>query len=157
MNNYKLQLTKVPQQYALGMVEEPSVQTEQEVIITSPDDASDFLRGIWDQSKLCYQEQFLVVCLDNRKKVIGWSIISEGGRNATVVEPAMIFQFALLSNAKTIIVAHNHPSGKEEPSTADIHLTKRIAESGEFLGVQVDDHIIITKSSYTSLREERLF
>ncbi len=125
--------------------------------ITSPEEAAVYLRSIWDSGTLELREEFVLVLLNNAKKVLGWSRISTGGSNATIVEPAAVFQTALLGKANSIIVAHNHPSGRLEASTADIQLTRRLKEIGEIMGIPLDDHIILTASGYLSLRAERLF
>ena len=124
--------------------------------ITSPEKAESYLRSIWDQDTLELREEFIVVLLNNAKKVLGWSLISTGSSNATIVEPSAVFQTALLGKANSIIVAHNHPSGRLLASAADIHLTKRITEAGSLLGIPLDDHIILTRDGYLSLREEGL-
>jgi len=124
--------------------------------ITSPVEAAEYLRSIWDQDTLELREEFLVVLLNNAKKVLGWSRVSIGGSTATIVEPSAVFQLALLGKADSIICAHNHPSGTLKASSADISLTRRIKEAGKLLGITLDDHIIITQSGYLSLSEERL-
>lgn len=125
--------------------------------ITSPEEANSYLRSIWDQDTLELREEFIVVLLNNAKKVLGWSKISTGGSNATVVEPVAVYQTAILGKANSIVVAHNHPSGRLEVSSADIQLTKRLAEIGKLFSIPLDDHIILTATDYLSLRAERLF
>ena len=73
-----------------------------------------------------------------------------------LVDIKNIFQVALLGNAASIIVAHNHPSGCVRPSMDDIELTEKIQHAGQLLQVQVDDHIIITKDGYFSFNETGL-
>jgi DNA repair protein RadC len=124
--------------------------------ITSPEEAANYLRSIWDQDTLELREEFIVVLLNNAKKVLGWSRISAGGSTATIVEPSAVFQLALLGKASSIICAHNHPSGNLKASSADTFLTRRLTDAGKLLGITVDDHIIITQSGYLSLSEERL-
>lgn len=68
----------------------------------------------------------------------------------------MIFQVALLSHANSIILAHNHPSGRMEASTADINLTKRVSQIGKVIGIDVNDHLIISSNSFVSMNHERL-
>ena len=124
--------------------------------ITSPDEAAVYLRSIWNQDHLELKEEFIVVLLDNMKHVLGWSLISSGGSTATIVDTAAIFQTALLGKANSIILAHNHPSGNPKVSTADVQLTKRTVEAGKLLGIPVDDHIILYRSGFTSLRSDGL-
>lgn len=73
--------------------------------ITNPEEASEYLQSIWDQDTLELREEFIVVLLNNAKKVLGWSRISTGGSTATIVEPSAVFQIALLGKAGSIIVA----------------------------------------------------
>jgi DNA repair protein RadC len=124
--------------------------------ITSPDEAAAYLRSIWDDDLLDFKEQFVVVLLDNAKQVLGWSLISSGGSTSTIVDIAAIFQVALLGNAHSLILAHNHPSGFSKASSADINLTKRTVEAGKLLGIPVDDHIILYRSGFTSFRNQGL-
>lgn len=124
--------------------------------ITTPEEAASYLRSIWDSDTLELREEFIVVLLNNAKKVLGWSRISTGGSTATIVEPCAVFQLALLGKARSIICAHNHPSGILKASSADISLTRRLADAGKLLGITLDDHIIITQGGYMSLSEERL-
>ena len=121
--------------------------------ITSPEAAVIYLRSIWDQDTIELREEFIVILLNNAKKVLGWSRISTGGSSATIVEPSAVFQLALLGKASSIICAHNHPSGNLRASSADISLTRRLTDAGKLLGITVDDHIIITQEGYLSLSE----
>lgn len=118
--------------------------------VNTPEKAYELLLQIWDMDTINYREEFIVLLLNNSKKVIGWSKISTGGSSATIVEPAMIFQVALLSHANSIILAHNHPSGRLEASTADTNLTRKICEGGNIIGITLDDHLIISNQSYIS-------
>lgn len=120
--------------------------------ITSPDEAEKVLRQVWDSDQIQLKEEFIVLLLNNSKRCIGWSKISSGGGTSTIVDPSAIFQVALLANATSIIVAHNHPSGNLEASKADKGLTQRIKKSGKMLSITLEDHIILTADDYVSLR-----
>jgi DNA repair protein RadC len=126
----------------------------EEIQITSPDQAAAFFGP---KLRHLTKESFIVAFLNNKKVMTGFQKISQGGSNATIVEPAEVLRQAILNQANSIILVHNHPSGRAEASTADIQLTKRIAESGKLLGIPVDDHIIIAGYEFVSLRAERLF
>ena len=97
------------------------------------------------------REEVLLIMLDAGKTVTGMSRLSVGGLTSAVVEPRQVFKSAILGNAASIILAHNHPSGNPKPSKADIRLTKRIKEAGKLMGVPLEDHLIITDRGYTSL------
>lgn len=125
-----------------------------EIQILSPEDGVAFFGP---KLRHLTKEVFIVAFLNNKKVMTGFQQISSGGSNATIVEPAEVLRHAILNQSNSIILIHNHPSGRSEASTADINLTKRIAESGKLLGIPVDDHIIIAGYDFVSLRAERLF
>ena len=120
--------------------------------VSNPREAVEVLRSIWDQDTIQLKEEFYVLLLNNAKRCLGWSKVSSGGGSATVVDPATVFQVALLTNACSVILAHNHPSGNLNASKADINLTQRIIDVGKLLGINVEDHIILTDSSYCSFK-----
>ena len=106
------------------------------------------LFNFWDKSQIAYRESFKVVLLNRASRIIGIMNVSEGGQSATVVDPKLILQSALLSHAASIILAHNHPSGNTQPSEADINLTKKIKQGAAFLDISLLDHIILTPDEY---------
>lgn len=118
--------------------------------LCSPTEASDYLRSIWNQNRIELQEEFYVLLFNNALRVLGWSKISSGGRSATIVDVSYIVQLAVLSNASSVIIAHNHPSGTLKPSTADINLTKRIQKALQILSISLKDHIILSRQGYYS-------
>ena len=77
-----------------------------------------------------------------------------GTLNANLVHPREVFEPSLKHSAANIMVAHNHPSGDPKPSEDDLELTKRLAEAGKTMGVELMDHVIISKNSYFSFKEE---
>lgn len=123
-------------------------------VITCPEEAVRLLREVWDDDHIQLKEEFMVLLLNNAKKCYGWSKTSSGGATATIVDPAAVLRVAILSNACSIILAHNHPSGNTKPSQADKNLTERIEKSGKLMGITVEDHIILTADSYASFRED---
>jgi DNA repair protein RadC len=102
------------------------------------------------------QEAFYVACLTPSKAVICTTRISLGGATSTVVDPSEVIKTAILNDAHSVILIHNHPSGNPKPSQADIKLTRRIKDGAQLLGVGVDDHIIIAGNRFTSMSSERL-
>ncbi len=147
---------KSPSLAEISLKYESTIALEECPAITSPDEAVKVFRDIWDDGTIQLREEFVVLLLNNAKKCLGWSKISSGGATATIVDPASIFQVALLANATSIILAHNHPSGNLEASKADKTLTRRIKECGEMMGINVNDHIILTKGAYISLRAKNI-
>jgi DNA repair protein RadC len=102
------------------------------------------------------KEHFKLILLNPRSKIIGISTISIGTLNASLVHPREVFKDAISHNAASVVLAHNHPSGDPEPSEDDITITKRLIEAGRILGVEVTDHIVISKSGFFSFKEKNL-
>lgn len=121
-----------------------------EVRIVNPEDAW----GILKRYARAKQEQFIVLLLNNANMVTNVVIASIGTVNRTIAHPRDIFRPALINNASNIILAHNHPSGELKPSDEDREVTDRLVKSGDLLGVPVLDHLIFSKTGYTSLKEQ---
>lgn len=102
------------------------------------------------------QEQFIVLVLNGAHEVLNVFVATVGLVNKTLVHPREIFSDAIQRRGTAIAIAHNHPSGKLEPSEDDINVTKRILISGDILGIKVLDHIIFSSSSYYSFLEHGL-
>ncbi|MFQ3181447.1 MAG: DNA repair protein RadC [Polaribacter sp.] len=101
-------------------------------------------------------EEFWVLFLNNSNKVVAKSQISKGGLTATIVDIRLVFKSALELASVGIIVCHNHPSGKLQPSVADKQLTQKIKEAGTILDIKLLDHLIITEKAYFSFADENL-
>ncbi|PIB33931.1 hypothetical protein BFP72_00030 [Reichenbachiella sp. 5M10] len=101
-------------------------------------------------------EEFWILYLNRGNRVIKTEQLSTGGVTGTVVDSRMIFKSALESLACSIILIHNHPSGNNTPSEADIQLTKKINEAGKVLDIPVLDHVIFTDHTYFSFADESL-
>jgi DNA repair protein RadC len=99
-------------------------------------------------------EEFWVLYLNNSNKVIYKSQLSKGGMTATIVDVRIIFKTVFEQNATSIILVHNHPSGKLMASQADIEVTQKLITAGKQLDVLVLDHIIVTELSYYSFKDE---
>ncbi len=125
----------------------------EKITIRSPEDAAAYFSP--RLRDLAY-ETFFVAFLNNAKNLTGYQKISSGGSTATIVEPAEVMRQAVMNRANSILLLHNHPSGQTKESRADIHLTRRISESGKLLGIPVDDHIIIAGDTFVSFRSKGL-
>jgi len=121
--------------------------------ISCSQDTVDVLRTIWSD-RLEYVEEFVIICLNRANRMLGWAKVSLGGLGGTVADPKVIFQIALKSNASSIILAHNHPSGNLQPSEQDIRITRKNKEAGLILDLQVLDHIILSSEGYYSFADE---
>ena len=98
-------------------------------------------------------EEFWILCLSRRLEIQKTIQISTGGIAGTVVDPKIIFKHALDNLSNAILLCHNHPSGNLNPSSQDLHLTKRLVEAGKLLDISVADHIIFTDDSYYSFAD----
>ena len=106
--------------------------------------------GLTDAS----EEFMYMFCCDTSNKIMGIHQIGHGKQNAAYIDTKDIFKRALLNNAMAIILAHNHPSGDNTPSQADIDFTRKIQEVCKLLGVHLLDHIIVTsEDTYFSFLE----
>ena len=103
------------------------------------------------------KEHFLALLLDTRNQLIKVAEISVGSLDTSIVHPREVFKEAISASAASVIFVHNHPSGDPEASEDDIKLTKRLAQTGEIVGIDVLDHIIICDKKYLSLKREGLF
>ena len=119
-------------------------------ILNTPADAWRTLRGLYKGYPM---EVFSMLSLNARNQVCGYSVVTSGILNSSLVHPREIFQRAIRFNAAGIILAHNHPSGNLEPSSEDLRMTKQMVEAGKIMGIPIHDHIIFTDDGCTSLAE----
>jgi len=120
--------------------------------ITQPEDCLKLL----DPYREKKQEHFIAFTLNGAGEVIGNRVITIGLLNHSLVHPREVFADAVTDRAASIIVAHNHPSGSLEPSSQDIAITTQLKEAGAILGIQLIDHLIVTKTGHVSMRERGL-
>jgi DNA repair protein RadC len=117
--------------------------------VRSPDDVARLLADM----RYLDREHFRVLLLDTKNRLLAIETVAVGTLNASLVHPREVLKPAIRRSAAALILAHNHPSGVPEPSTEDVELTRRFAESGRIVGIEVLDHIIIGDRGYRSLRE----
>ncbi|KZE40005.1 hypothetical protein AV656_01630 [Bhargavaea cecembensis] len=125
-------------------------QSTERYVIRSPEDAAAYLMP--DMSNL-NQEHFVVLFLNVKNEVLHSRTIFIGSLNSSIVHPREVFREAVKRSAASIICAHNHPSGNPAPSPEDIEVTKRLAEAGKIVGIDLLDHIIIGDHKFLSLKE----
>ncbi len=99
------------------------------------------------------RERFYSLHLDSGNNVIGAELVSQGSLYRTTVHPREVFKSAILSSARSLIFVHSHPCANSTPSKEDCHLTERLKEAGDLLGIPVLDHIIIGFDDYYSFTE----
>ena len=101
----------------------------------------------------CEREQFFVLLLDGRNRLIAELRISEGTLTAALVHPREVFAPAIRLAAAALVLVHNHPSGDPTPSAEDAALTERLRRAGELLGIRVLDHVVVGQGRFVSLAE----
>lgn len=122
-------------------------------IIKSPHDAAKVFVPLLRSEK---KEQFYVMLLNIKNKLLSVERISIGTLNATMAEPRDVFSLAMSKNAAALILAHNHPSGDPTPSSDDRATTERMIEAGDVLGIKVLDHIIVGAARYYSYKDKSM-
>jgi len=126
------------------------LQNKQSVLLLSPKDVWDELKDIRDHKK----EHFVIFFLDSRNQEIKREIISVGSLNANLVHPREVFEPAVRHLAAQVIIAHNHPAGDPSPSQEDSDITQQLVDAGKILGIEIMDHVIVTKDGFLSMRQK---
>ncbi len=124
--------------------------TQKPCHVASPNDAAGYF-----MSSLRYEnhERFMVMMLNTKNHVIRAQQIAEGSLSSAVVHPREVFAQAIIYHAASIIVVHNHPTGDPQPSIEDKRLTKTLKNTGEIIGIPLQDHIVIGDGYHYSFRE----
>lgn len=122
-------------------------RAEVRVPALGPDDV---IRHVEAAMRYLPREEFHVLLLDTRNRIIKSVRISQGGLAAAVIHPRDIFREAVRANAASIVLVHNHPSGDSSPSQADIESTRKFADLGKMMGIPVLDHVIVGAESSSS-------
>lgn len=139
---------RVPK-YRIQLVRDGSVPVSQRSCAT-PSTAVELLRAyIGDADR----EHMVAVYLDSKNRFIGLHTIAVGTVDYCIVNAREVFKAALLCNATSLILAHNHPSGEHAPSQEDIRLTREIAQAAELLDISMLDHIVLGQPGYSSFLE----
>ena len=128
------------------------LKNKKSTLLLSSQDVWNELKDVSDHKK----EHFVVFFLDSRNQEIKREVVSVGSLNANLVHPREVFEPAVRHLAAQVIIAHNHPSGDAEPSEDDLMITRRLVEAGKIMGIEILDHIILTKDSHYSFKEKAL-
>lgn len=129
-------------------------------LLDTPDRVADLLR---EQNRLYTVENFQVVFLNTRRRMIGMQNLSQGTLDALLIHAREVFAAAISKRAAAIILVHNHPSGDPSPSEADIRMTRDLIRAGQLLKIEVLDHVILGQRTnerprdFVSLRETGYF
>ena len=122
--------------------------------INNSKDTYEVIMSNWNMSTIELFEEVKLVLLNRANQVLGINLLSKGGTSEASIDCKLLFSVALKCNASGIIIVHNHPSGNLEPSRSDILLTKKINQASKLLDLNLLDHLIVSKSSYTSLADK---
>jgi DNA repair protein RadC len=118
--------------------------------IRTPQDAAAYLMPRFGSRPV---EQFGIVLLDSRHRVVRTAVLTVGGQNTAIVEPREVFREAAIGGAAAIVVFHSHPSGDPTPSPDDVDLTRRLVAAGVLMGIDVVDHVVLGDLRYWSFKE----
>lgn len=140
--------------FELGNRLEEYSEVGKKPLMKTPENIVAMMKGRLKNKK---KEHFLALLLDTRNRLIKVAEISIGSLDTSIVHPREVFKEAIAASAAAIIFVHNHPSGDPEASEDDIKLTKRLAEAGDIMGIDVLDHVIIGDKTFLSLKREGLF
>jgi DNA repair protein RadC len=101
------------------------------------------------------REQFMIMHLNTKGRVIGDEVVSVGTLNSSLIHPREVFKSAVKESSNSVILAHNHPSGDPEPSVEDEEVTKRLSDAGKVLGITLLDHVIVAGDKYYSFAQNQ--
>lgn len=118
--------------------------------ITASNVASDFIRQFYSDDIEIFESSFILL-LNNQNQTLGYAKISQGGITGTLIDVRLVCKYAIESLATGVIIAHNHPSGRLQPSEADRTITKKLKNALTTLDLQLLDHIILTVDHYYSM------
>ena len=116
--------------------------------IRGPDDAAAYLMPRFGSRGV---EQFGILLLDAKHRVMRTAVLAVGTLNSSIVEPRDVFREAAIGGAAAIVLFHNHPSGDPTPSPEDVALTRRLVAAGTLIGIDVVDHVILGDTRYCSV------
>ena len=122
------------------------------LLIRGPEDAAAYLMPRFGSRGV---EQFGIMLLDAKHRVMRTAVLAIGTLNSSIVEPRDVFREAAIGGATAIVIFHNHPSGDPTPSPDDVALTRRLVAAGSLIGIDVVDHLILGDARYCSIKETK--
>ncbi|MBF0378779.1 MAG: hypothetical protein HQK72_15050 [Desulfamplus sp.] len=129
--------------FRVTLIRDSHLQFEQKQITTSQQ-AQGILKRLIETQGNPDREQFCIIMLNSKNQITGLNIVSTGDLSSATVHPREVLKPAVLSNAASLILCHNHPSGNVDPSSEDIAVTKRIIKAAKIMGITVHEHLIIS-------------
>ncbi len=124
--------------------------------VTNLNNAVDFVKSLYKASTIELYETVYLLLLNNNNEITGYYKLTDGATNKAIIDSKLIFSIALKTLASGIIISHNHPSGRLEPSKEDISITKNLKAIGELLDITLLDHIIVTRNNSISFAYQGL-
>ena len=121
--------------------------------VSRPEDVYELVRP---EMEHLLQEQVRVVLLDTRCRVLDVVLVYQGNISSVSFRASEVLREAVITNAPSLVLVHNHPSGDPEPSPPDMALTKELVKAGDLLGIEVSDHVIVGRDAFVSLKERKL-
>jgi DNA repair protein RadC len=115
--------------------------------------SEDVKNYLWHDMRNHDKEHFVILILDTKNRVLRKDTITIGTLDSSIIHPREVFKSAMKSNAASVIIVHNHPSGDPTPSLDDIATTKRLRDAGEIVGISVLDHVIIGEKEHYSFKD----
>jgi DNA repair protein RadC len=122
--------------------------------VRNSNDSANLFRKIMAPECMEHHEEMWLAYLNNANKVIGYTQLSKGNTTATIVNIKELVQGALMCNAVSVLMMHNHPSGATKPSNEDVELTRKVRNALDLFDIRLLDHIILTTDTHVSLLEE---
>ena len=138
--------------YDVRLVQEKSGRYDLEKTITSSIQAAEICKKLYDMHELSY-EKMIMLTLNTRHQVVGCFEVARGTVDESMIYPREIATRALLTNARAVILAHNHPAGTPSPSRTDIDVTKKVKDILTMLNINLLDHIIVAHYNTYSMAE----
>ena len=147
----KINLTSIAE---VRLTYKSKVKSSERPKVSHSKDAFQLFWDHWDDS-ISHVESMKIMLLNRASKVLGIADLSTGGTNGCLIDLKVVFQYAITSNASSIILAHNHPSGNLKPSDADLSITRKVKEAAKLFDISLLDHLILTpEERYYSMADE---
>ena len=137
--------------FRLSLIKDQVIPYAKSSLILTPLDVYDLVKEYLQDTD---REHFIAIFLDSRSAVIGITTVSIGTLTESLVHAREVFKGAILANAASLIIAHNHPSGDHSLSDADMSVTTKLKDAGRLLGIPLEDHVVLGEKTFFSFREE---
>jgi DNA repair protein RadC len=134
----------------------PKYKPSERPQISTSKQAHEVFIAHWSLGKIELIEEFKILLLNRRNRVLGIVDISMGGVTETLADPKVIFAVALKSGASGIILCHNHPSEELQPGKSDVDLTRKLQQGARLLDILILDHLIVSKDAFYSFADESM-